>query len=391
MIKPTTSPRLKIAVLHRNFTASGGGAEHYAVAMVQALAQQHDFHVFAQKIQSRLPGVAYTQIPHWFDKPRFLNQLLYAVCVAWHTRRGFDIVHSHENTWCGNVQTVHVIPVSYQLFAGKTGWRKAMRWLSILTSPRLLTYWGLEKFRFWPQPDRYIVAVSPPLQTLMVTSLHCPPSQVVTIPPGVEIPATVSALERQDARLQARAALSMVPQSKVLLWVGNDAQKKGLATALAALKALPAHVVLLVAGAAQPRASWQALLTPDLKPRVMDVGVVKNMAQLYTACDALVHPTLEDTFGMVVLEAMAHGLPVIVSNEKTCGIAASLHDGQNALVLADPKDAQELTEKVLQVLDDSVAQSLGEQAQTWAQLQSWDALAKQQNQLYLKIATKTYS
>ena len=380
--------RLKIAVLHRNFTITGGGAEHYAVAMAEALARDHDFHVFAQKIEHRLPGVRYTQIAHWFEKPRFLNQLLYAVCTAWYTRRGFDIVHSHENTWRGNVQTVHVIPLSHQLFAGKSMAKKALKCLSILTSPRLLTYWLLEKFRFWPTADRHVVAVSEPLNALMVNALRCPPDRVVTIAPGVELPDALDASARQTARMQARHVWGIAPQAKVLLWVGNDAQKKGLPTALAALSSLPEDVVLVVAGAANPRGVWQQLVTPALKHRVLDVGVVKNMAQLYTACDVLVHPTLEDTFGMVVLEAMAHSLPVVVSGATYCGIAASLSDGQNALILQNPKDSQELAAKIEHVLSPVVDQTMSQQARTWAQSQSWEAMAKLQNQLYLKIATK---
>ena len=222
----------------------------------------------------------------------------------------------------------------------------------------------------------------------MVNALRCPPDRVVTIAPGVELPDALDASARQTARMQARDVLGIAPPAKVLLWVGNDAQKKGLPTALAALSSLPEDVVLVVAGAANPRGVWQQLVTPALKHRVLDVGVVKNMAQLYTACDVLVHPTLEDTFGMVVLEAMAHSLPVVVSGATYCGIAASLSDGQNALILQNPKDSQELAAKIEHVLSPVVDQAMSQQARTWAQSQSWEAMAKLQNQLYLKIATK---
>ena len=390
-------PRLRIAVLHRNFTQSGGGAEHYAVAMVEALAAQHEFHVFAQKIEHRVKGVSYTKIPHWFEKPRFLNQLIYATFVAWHTRRGFDIVHSHENTWCGNVQTVHVLPLSHQLFAGKPLWRRALKCLSVATSPRLLTYWLLEKFRFWPRADRYIVAVSEPLRRVMVDSLNCSAERVVTIAPGVDVPPSASEPIGKDthtktdsAKTLARAALGIRADAHVLLWVGNDAQKKGLSTALAALAQLPQDYLLVVAGAANPQASWQHLLTPELKRRVVVLGVVKNMAQLYSAGDALVHPTLEDTFGMVVLEAMAHGLPVVVSNDNYCGVAASLTDEHNALILQNPKNALEMAQKIEHLFDANFYASLANNAKSWAQTQSWEVLSKQQNRLYWEIVTKSH-
>ena len=148
--------------------------------------------------------------------------------------------------------------------------------------------------------------------------------------------------------------------------------------------------MLVVAGAANPQASWQHLLTPELKRRVVVLGVVKNMAQLYSAGDALVHPTLEDTFGMVVLEAMAHGLPVVVSNDNYCGVAASLTDEHNALILQNPKNALEMAQKIEHLFDANIYASLANNAKSWAQTQSWEVLSKQQNRLYWDIVTKSH-
>ena len=91
-------------------------------------------------------------------KPRWLNQLWYAFATWRSTRTGFDIVHSHENTWHGNVQTVHVVPVKQNLFHGRTGARRLLRWIKVVTSPRLLTYLGLERLRFRGAQRRRVVA-----------------------------------------------------------------------------------------------------------------------------------------------------------------------------------------------------------------------------------------
>jgi hypothetical protein len=81
-------------------------------------------------------------------KPRWVNQLWYAFATWRATRRGFDVVHSHENTWHGHVQTIHVKPVRHNLLAGRTGVRLALAWLKIALSPRLITYVALEAARF---------------------------------------------------------------------------------------------------------------------------------------------------------------------------------------------------------------------------------------------------
>ena len=120
---------MKIAVLNRVFSPQGGGAERYSIALVEQLSHRHEIHVFAQDIAPSLiaqwPQVRFHLIAAPLKRFRWLNQLWYATATWWATRQDFDIVHSHENTWHGQVQTVHVLPIKHNLFNGKTGWRRA--------------------------------------------------------------------------------------------------------------------------------------------------------------------------------------------------------------------------------------------------------------------------
>ena len=77
------------------------------------------------------------------------------------------------------------------------------------------------------------------------------------------------------------------------------------------------------------------------------------MDQAYEAADCLAHPTLEDTFAMVVLEAMSHGLPVVISGPSFCGIASLLTDGRDALLVSDPLDAEEIASFIRKALNDA--------------------------------------
>src|SRR5687767_8182662 len=95
--------RLRIAVLNRVFSASGGGAESYSIRLVEHLAARHEIHVFAQEIGHQWPGVTYHRVSSPLRRPRWANQLWYALAAWLATRRGFDVVHSHENGWQGRV------------------------------------------------------------------------------------------------------------------------------------------------------------------------------------------------------------------------------------------------------------------------------------------------
>ncbi len=146
------SRRLRIAVLNRTFSPVAGGAERYSIALVEKLAAKHEIHVFAQSIDHQWPGVSYHHVSMPLRRPRWINQIWFATLTWWATRRGFDVVHSHENTWHGQVQTVHVLPIKHSMFNGLDGWRRCARILKVLTSPRLLVYLLLERARYATGP-----------------------------------------------------------------------------------------------------------------------------------------------------------------------------------------------------------------------------------------------
>ena len=375
--------RLRIAVLNRTFATTGGGAERYAIALVEQLAATHEIHVFAQDIDHQWPGVTYHRVSAPLRKPRWVNQLWFATNTWWMTRRGFDVVHSHENTWHGDVQTIHVLPVKYNLFRGRTGWHKALRWLKVVTSPRLLTYLSLECMRYAKRPGRQVVVTSNSLQEIMaVTYPACTNISVIT--PGITMPQLPVMVQR---KADARALLGLPRAGHCLLFVANDYQKKGLDALLEALAQLPDDFVLAVVGnPAQIFLFSQRVQTLSLGKRVFFLGSLKDVGTAYEAADCLVHPTLEDTFGMVVLEAMSHGLPVVVSGSEYCGIAGLLKDGINAVILDDPEDASRLHNILEQVLTQPVLQKqLIRGASAFAKRYEWRDVALQQETLYRKV------
>ena len=376
--------RLNIAVLHRTFRRDAGGAEAYAVAIALALAKTHDIHVFAQEMDKALEAVTYHPIPLFFKRPRWLNQLWFALATWWLTRHGFDIVHSHENTWHGQVQTVHVVPMRCKYIEHLSLLQRMNIGFKYSTSPRLWTYTVLEFFRFRLQPKRFWVAVSKPLQMqLQKMQPSLPLGQLLRIAPGI-YPHSPH-LNRRDESPQFGGAET----SKVLLWVGNDAVKKNLDTVLAVLAKLDASYRLLVVGKAHPTKPWQDKLARlGIADRVSFLGVVSNMQEVYVSADILLHPTLEDTFGMVVLEAMSYGLPVVVSQAKYCGVAADLQHAVNAIILPDPLDANALTAAVVSLSKPSVYAQHRQAALAFSMQHLWSDAAKQYDVLFQKLAAQ---
>jgi UDP-glucose:(heptosyl)LPS alpha-1,3-glucosyltransferase len=374
--------RLRIAVLARIFSTSAGGAERYCASLVKHLASQYEIHVYAQDIRTQYPQVVFHQVPLFCRRPRWLNQIAFATYTWWQTRKGFDVVHSHENTWHGDVQTIHVLPFSYLWFVNLHGLGLFLKTLQLITSPRLLTYWVLEKLRMRHQPGRFLVAVSEPVKAVLNKDLKHKLEHIRVISPGVERTHVHSSSEKMQARLD----LGLPMHGKCLLWIGNNAIKKGLPTLLDALAQLPNDFFLVIVGSAVPENKWRSQVTAlGLDDRIFFKGVLDDMTLAYTASDLLVHPTLEDTFGMVVLEAMSHAVPAIVSSELYCGISAELTHLNNAWILQDPIDAKALEKAIEKSLDSNTHEAMSQQAIAWAGTQDWQHLALAQEALYYDV------
>ena len=367
---------MRVAVITRRFFRAGGGAEGYAVALVRELSHAHEVHVFSQQTDEPVSGVGYHKLAFWCERPRWLNQWVFAISSWWHTRRGFDVVHSHENTWHGQVQTIHVRPLRFNLFHNQIGWRRAWRWVMILLSPRLLTYVFLEGARFAPRPGRTVVAASSLLRDDCLSAY--PYSQVEVVTPGVDMP------EHRRTPAESRHMLGLSQDGRWLLFVANDFARKGLSALLQAMVHFDASVRLAVVGDLKQRPLFeQQAQELGVSDRVHFVGTLSDVSVAYEAADVLVHPTLEDSYAMVVLEAMAHALPVVVSGFPWCGVSSQLEDGVQALLLAQPDDAAELAGRVGQVLQDaSLRNRLAQAGEAFARAHDWRTASLKYERFY---------
>lgn len=368
--------RLKLAILIRHFNSSGGGAERYCVELTKKLAKIHEVHVFTQHNHESLPDVAIHQIPKWFKRPRYLNQLLFSYLTKRATQGKFDIVHSHDTVTHANIYTLHVLCFKTKWTQAK-GLRKLLRWSSTLVSPRKLAYLWLEKQEMRPSSNRHFISVSHYLSGNLIDNYVEIGPHITIAYPGIH-PKDAGRTEATPLAIRK----SLPNNAFLLLFVANDFSKKGLDTVLSALTlANQSHIHLVIAGSGDQ----DALIIPqDLQKRVHFLGVITDMAGLYQNTDALIHPTLIDTYGMVVLEAMSEKLPVIVSNKNYCGVSEHL-TSQEALILENPRDAKELSEKILLLLNENIRQNIAEYGFQKSQKITWDNTLKQTLKAYQKI------
>lgn len=375
---------LRIAFVVDRFGNRYGGAEAYGVELMRELAQRHDITVFAREYDPacglKLPFVALKSprgLPSW------LRVLSFAVRAGRATRQGFDIVHSHMNGYCGNVEVVHVTPVRYNWRVRELPFFK--RFMSVL-SPRVQTYLRLEAARLRQRPGHRVVGVS----ALIVEQLrqaYGGNREFPVVPPGVTRPGAADGA----LRIATRARFEYSARDWVCLLVARNPMRKGLPTVLKALAALPERYKLLVIGAnAAARDYLQKCPEQQrLAGRVAMVAETSDVAPYYLAADVYVHPTLNDSFGMAPLEAMSYDLPVVLSPAPWCGFAQYVEHERDALVLSHPEAHDELASGIERIASGgSLAERLRAGGAAVVDRHSWAEVARRYEALYAQCLSE---
>ncbi|MFC4299839.1 glycosyltransferase family 4 protein [Castellaniella hirudinis] len=371
---------LSIAFVVDRFGNRYGGAEAYGVELMRELAAAgHRVTVFARAYDPacdlQLPFRPIAIGRRW---PSWIRVWLFARRAARATRGGYDIVHSHMNGWCGDVEVVHVTPVRYR-------WRvQAMsslrRRLSCI-SPRVRTYLGLEARRVAPRPGHRVVAVSQ-LIAHQLAQAYGPALVAPVIAPGVAQAEPVA----PEQRRRTRADLGLPADGTLCLLVARNPMRKGLPTVLQALAELPDDVLLLVVGANAAARECVARASESVRSRVHLVAETSQVAPYYQAADLYVHPTLNDSFGMAPLEAMSFGLPVILSPAPWCGFAQYVQPETEALVLSHPERADELAQAIERLRSDAALRArLEAGARDVLARHAWPEVARQYLDVYADI------
>jgi UDP-glucose:(heptosyl)LPS alpha-1,3-glucosyltransferase len=178
---------------------------------------------------------------------------------------------------------------------------------------------------------------------------------------------------RERLRGAARAELGCSPRETVFLFVGSGFSRKGLDAALQAISQTPYWLVI----------AGRDRVKPTTNPRVKFLGGREDVRPYYAAADCFVLPSRYDPFPNTVLEAMAMGLPAIVSSR--CGAAEVIEPGVNGWV-CEPDDVPGIA-RLMQEADRAVsAGAMGKAARATAERFGIDAMARRLVDLYSSLS-----
>lgn len=353
---------MKVALIIEKFSPAGGAekqAGHLAKGLV---ARGHDVHVYARAI-APTPGVTGHQVP---PEGPFMSQTLPHQVRKMLTGEKYDVVHSFTRTDCqdilrlgGGTHREYLIKTDPAYNPIARLWRKFQ--------PKENLQITLETASFRPDASKIIVAVSHRVKDEAIRHYKVPAEKIVVVHNGVD---SNEFKPSAEARGLIRNQLGLAETDYMLLFVGSGFRRKGLEQAIAAVDRVPS-ARLVVAG--EGRATKH--------PRVMMLGRRSDVAHLYAAADAFIFPTLYDPFPNAVLEAMASGIPAIVT--RVAGVSEVI-DG-DSIVIEDPMNVDEITAAVKRLEDPAVRKPMGEAARRKAQARPLETVLEENLKLYDKV------
>ncbi|MBI4600519.1 MAG: glycosyltransferase family 4 protein, partial [Planctomycetes bacterium] len=354
---------MKIAINHTRYARSGGIERHIAALVDRLLADGHEVHYFARRWEPREhPRLHFRRVPA-IPLGEGIKVLSFAYASAYLiSRERFDVVHGFSRTFLQDVYTDGSGCFEDYLEYLRT----APLWRRIATFRPLLAFASrhIERRRFRSARLLKVLAMSRRTRDQILRRHSFPAERVEVAHSGVDVEA-FHPRRRAAEGLPLRARLGTPEEATVLLFVGNDYRRKGLETALRALSILGrADLELWVVGKDKRAALYEALAR-QLRVGARFLGPQADPAACFAAAQVFVFPSLYDAFGNAALEALAAGLPSIVSSR--AGASELIDDGSDGLVLQDPTSPGELAAKLGEVLDPGRREAMGRLARAKAE------------------------
>lgn len=187
--------------------------------------------------------------------------------------------------------------------------------------------------------------------------------------------------DRRNAETRARLCAAD-PEGPLLLYVGRLSAEKGVDRLRDVLDAIPgAQLAIAGDGPFRPSLERHFAGRPVVFPGYLRG---EELARTYASADAFVFPSCSETLGLVLLEAMASGCPVVAA--RAGGIPEVVAEGDSGILFA-PGNMDEAAGAVRQVLGDAdLARGLREAGRAQAERWSWAAATSELRERYLELA-----
>lgn len=378
---------VKLAIVTWNYN-DFQGISRCVTELIARAQTRYEIHLFTTSIDHPVPqGVTVHRINLSMRRYFYLAEWEFFIRVGRRIQRGrFDLVHLHFPAWVpASLFSCHgVAPVALRSLRSFP--KEARRDVPLYKMLKFYLQIPLHSYHL-RNPKTIVMAVSDKVRSEIRAHYGRPADTVMVIPNGVDLETFHPDLVPRWCKTM-RERMGLGKDRFVLLFVGHRFRNKGARYAVETVARLPERAVLVIVGDDRPESirDPRGELSPLVRSgRVLFAGFERDIRRYYAAADALIFPSYYESFGLVVLEAMAVGLPVVTA--RTVGMGCDIiRDGENGFVVDRPWDVEGMAERVRLLMEDpKLAQRIGARARKVAESYSWDRYAAQTLSVYERM------
>ena len=372
---------MKICIVtHKIKKGDGQGRVNYEVVK-EAIRCGHHLTLLASEIAPELQDhklVNWISIPVQKFPTELMRNIIFAIkSAAWVKKYRSEIdlvkVNGAITMTSADVNAVHFVHSSWlrsPVHISRT--RRDIYGLYQWLYTALNAYWEKQAF----QTAKVIVAVSEKVAQELV-NIGVPRSRIQVIVNGVD-------LQEFAPGVANRQKLGLPPDVNLALFAGDiRTSRKNLDTVLSALVKVP-DLHLAVVGDTEGSPFPHLAASLGLNQRVHFLGYRRDIADIMRAVDLFVFPSRYEACTLVLLEALASGLPVITA---TATGGAELVTPECGVVLPNSDDINALATALLSLVSDrTLMQQMGQAARSVAEQHSWKIMAQTYVQLFEELS-----
>lgn len=360
---------MKIALVHKRLDLTGGTEKDLFQTAVGLRSLGHEVHLFCSEFAVEPPQnvtvhkVAVLPLGRtlrlwsfaWLARRLIAKMTECDMIVSFGRLLRQDVLRSGGGTHRGFLERV----------GAEGGWARRL-WQRISLYHRSLLILEARQF---DKGCQTIIAVSAEVRRDILAHYAVSPDKIHVLYNGVDSQRFHPA-RRGEARDRVRKLWKIPLDAPLVLFVGSGFRRKGLDRLLSAWKSSALNrVFLLVVGADARMDRYQNRAEAVAPGRIVFAGRQEDIENYYAAADLMALPALQEAFGNVVLEALASGIPVLVS--RGVGAAEVLHGPLAQGVVDRADDPEELKSKLLLLLDKANDGSWSEAARRLGEEHSW--------------------
>lgn len=376
---------MRVGLVLDHYDPRRGGVEQWTSQFCDyLLARGDDVHIVASGFADDL-----TQRITRHHVPPAQSRLAWAAAAEARLRElTFDIVHDMGAGWyCDVLQPHGGCRAAWfeQSLKMLPPWQRSAKRLAAQYLPRYRGFSELSRRQAAGQ--HLVLALSQMTRRDLAARDGVPQDRLRLVYNGVDLQ-RFSPEYRDQHRERMRRQLGLSDQTLFLI-VAHNLKLKGLPTLLKAmskLMATQANAHLLVVGNRHTAAFRREAQRLRITPHVTFLGPVDDPTACYSAADVYVQPTCYDCCSLVVLEALASGLPVITTSYN--GAGELLTEGRHGYVLEDPFDPAALANSMTKLLDAVVRSGMGINARALAEQHSFERNAREIRDIYDEVCNR---